>query len=274
MNCGRVGLALASAVLIATTSLAAVPVPTLRGPITPAGGVFITPPGTVDLAGSGYLEEEYFMSGTARAYVASGPLLDDGKWTAARDGDSADYVTRILVRRPVTPRKFNGTVIVEWLNVSGGLDAAPDYTFVQTLLRRDSYAWVGVSAQFVGVAGVGGPLGLNLSLKSVNPVRYGPLVHPGDSFSYDIFSQTAEALRHPNGVSALGDLKPRRLIAVGESQSAGRLVPYINAVHQTAQEYDGFLVHSRGAFATPLSQSPQPTITPPQLGLIRRDVDV
>src|SRR5262245_16440632 len=113
MSRRRVGFDLVSVLLIATSALAAVPVPTLRGPITPAGGAFIAPPGSVDLAGSGYLEEEYFMSGTARAYVASGPLRDDGKWTAARNGESADYVTRILVRRPSTPSKFNGTVIVE-----------------------------------------------------------------------------------------------------------------------------------------------------------------
>ena len=44
-------------------------------------------------------------------------------------------------------KKFNGTVVVEWLNVSGGVDAAPDWTFAHTELIREGYAWVGVSAQ-------------------------------------------------------------------------------------------------------------------------------
>ena len=33
---------------------------------------------------------------------------------------------------------------------------------------------------------------------------------------------------------------------MGESQSAGRLVTYVNAVHPVADIYDGFLIHSRG----------------------------
>ena len=81
---------------------------------------------------------------------------------------------------------------------------------------REGYAWVGVSAQLVGVAGSGGPLGLNLSLKAVNPARYAPLQHPGDSFSYDIFSQVAQALR--DGAGALLGGRSRS----GSSPSASR----------------------------------------------------
>lgn len=267
-------LALCGALATAGTGHATVPNPILRGPITSAGGAFITPPGGVDLAASGYVEEEYFVSGVARAYTATGPLLTDGKWNTAADGALAPYVTRILVRRPVSPRAFNGTVMVEWLNVSGGLDAAPDYTFAQTFLRREGYAWVGVSVQFIGVAGVGGPLGLSLSLKSVNPARYGALQHPGDSFAYDIFSQVGAALRAPQGAAPLGELKPKRLIAVGESQSAGRLTVYANAVQMSVRVYDGIFIHSRGSFATPLSQSPQPAINPPGATIVRDDIDV
>src|SRR5690606_30533800 len=113
-----------------------------------------------------------------------------------------------------------------------------------------------------------------LALKSVNPVRYGPLAHPGDSFSYDIFSQVAAALRAPVGPAPLGPLKPRRLIAVGESQSAFRLTTYVNAVHPTARVYDGFLIHSRGASSAPLSQAPQADIPAPASVHVRDDVDV
>jgi hypothetical protein len=263
-----------AALLFATSAVAAVPNPTIIGPITSPGGAFVTPPSGLDLSDFGYVEEEFFVSGTARAYTATGDLGTDGKWTASPDGETAAYVTRILVRRPVSAKQFNGTVVVEWLNVSGGLDACPDWTFVHPLLKRSGYAWVGVSAQFVGVAGTGGPLGLNLSLKAVNPVRYGPLVHPGDSFSYDMFSQVAEALRHPSGVSPLGGLEPRRLIAIGESQSAFRMVTYVNAVHPTAKVFDGFLIHSRGGGGAQLSQDPQPSIPVPTPSLIRDDVDV
>ena len=81
------------------------------------------------------------------------------------------------------------------------------------------------------------------------------LSHPGDSYSYDIFSQAGQAIR-ANSAQILGGLTPNELIAAGESQSAGRLVTYIDAVQPLAHVYDGFLVHSRGAAGAPLSQSP------------------
>jgi len=266
-------LAALAAFFFAASAQGVVATQTVTGPITSPGSAFLTPPTSLDLASFGYVEEEFFVAGTATSYTSASPLGTDGRWTAT-PADTADYVTRILVRRPTNPKKFNGSVVVEWLNVSGGLDAAPDWTFVHTMLLRDGFAWVGVSAQLVGVSGSGGPLGLNLSLKAVNPVRYAPLVHPGDSFSYDMFSQVAQAIRQPSGVAPLGPLRPRRILATGESQSAFRLVTYVDAVHPIARVYDGFLVHSRGASGAPLSESPQATITTPTPSLIRTDIDV
>jgi len=158
--------------------------------------------------------------------------------------------------------------------VSGGLDGAPDWTFAHTMLLREGFAWVGVSAQFVGVEGGASPLGLDLSLKAVNPVRYAPLSHPGDSFSYDMFSQAGEAIRQANDVAPLGGLRARHVIAIGESQSASRLVTYIDAIHGIARVYDGFLVHSRGGGAAPLSQAPQPAIGAPTPTFIHDDLRV
>jgi alpha/beta hydrolase family protein len=265
------GTCLGGLVLVAAAD-ASVPVPALTGPISSPGMAFITPPGNLDLAAAGYVEEEFFVEGTARAFSAAGAFLSDGRWAVAPAG-SAPYRTRILVRRPTSPRTFNGVVIVEWLNVSGGVDAAPDWTFAHTLLMRKGYAWVGVSAQLVGVEGGSSPLGLNLSLKAVNPARYGSLSHPGDSFSYDMFSQVGEAIRNPSGLPPLGPLRPRRVIAIGESQSAGRLVTYVNAVHPLARVYDGFLIHSRGGAGAPLSQPPQATVGTPSPSLVRDDLD-
>ena len=116
-----------------------------------------------------------------------------------------------------------------------------------TELIREGAAWVGVSAQVVGVEGGPSILGLvGTPLKTVNPARYGSLSLSSDSFSYDIFSQAGQAIRQPSGAGPLGDLRVKRLIAAGESQSASRLVTYIDAVHPVAGVYQGFLVHSRG----------------------------
>src|SRR3989454_6883349 len=255
---------------------AQVPSPTLEGPVTGGGRPFIAST-TFDLAQVGYEQAEYFISGTASAFTSAAPLTSDGRWTAT-PGETAAYKTRVLVDRPASAKGFNGTVIVEWLNVSGGLDASPDWTGAHTELIRDGFAWMGVSAQYAGVEGGGALLPIvNLPLKTVDPARYGSLVHPGDSFSYDIFSQAAQAIRHPTGPNPLGDLEVKRVIAAGESQSAFRLVTYIDAVHPLAQVYDGFLVHSRGAggvLGAPLSQSPQPSTAAPLPTLIRTDLRV
>ena len=66
----------------------------------------------------------------------------------------------------------------------------------------------------------------------------------GDDLSYDIFSQVGQAVRHPLGVDLLGGLKPRVIIATGESQSASRLSTYVNSINPLANVYDGFLLLS------------------------------
>ena len=80
---------------------------------------------TVDLGPLGFTEEEFFFSGT----TSVGP-----------------YTSRMLVRRPQDPRRFNGTVIVEWLNASSGFDIDVDYLSVLPLMQREGYAYVGVTS--------------------------------------------------------------------------------------------------------------------------------
>lgn len=54
-----------------------------------------------------YTEKEYFFSGTA---------------TDLSSGAQAPYESRMVVRLPGDRRKFNGEVLVEWLNVTGQMD--------------------------------------------------------------------------------------------------------------------------------------------------------
>ena len=69
------------------------------------------------------------------------------------------------------------------------------------------------------------------------------------AYSFDIYTQVARALRSG---AALGGLKPKHLIAAGESQSAFALVTYYNGVQPLTHAFDGFFVHSRGASGLPL----------------------
>lgn len=252
-----------------------VPSPAIEGPITGGGRNRPTVSGTAfDLADVGYEVEEFFLTGSATAYRDAGPLRSDGRWRVS-PATTAPYKTRIVVYRPIDPARFSGSVVVEWLNVSGGLDAAPDWITLHTEITRAGHVWVGVSAQYVGVEAGASPLTpLAGGLKSIDPARYGTLSHPGDSFSYDIYSQAGAALRTPNGPDPLGGLKLRKLIAAGESQSAFRMTTYVNAIDPVARVYDGFFIHSRGGGSAPLSQSPQEQIRTPDVVRVRTDVRV
>jgi hypothetical protein len=264
--------------VLVTTDKPTGPPATLSGPI--ATGRLIEPISAVpvDLRAAGYVTEEFFVSGVASAFKASSRLHADGRWSVEPDG-TTDYRTRIVVRRPSDPERFNGTVLVEWFNVSSGGEASPDWTYLSPHILRDGFAYVGVSAQAIGVNGgtalVGVPgLGERAGLVEAGPDRYGTLTHPGDRFCFDMFSQIGQALREPGHGSALGPLSPERIIAVGESQSAFFLTTYIDAVHPTAQAYDGFFVHSRGASGASLEGIPLASPDVPRGLRIRDDIDV
>jgi hypothetical protein len=216
-----------------------------------------------DLVAAAYTEKEFFFEGDASAYKVQGTMTMDGNWSLL-PFTTAAFRSRLLVRRPADAGKFNGTVIVEWLNVSGGVDADPGFVYNADEVLRYGYAWVGVSAQIAGVEG--GGFSLNSSpdavpLKKGDPERYATLKHPGDSYSFDIFTKAAESIRTPSGVDVLEGLKPQRLIGYGESQSAGRLVSYINGVHPLVKRFDGFFVHSRGGAATPFEDTAGPSLS-------------
>tara|TARA_R100000005_G_scaffold5300_1_gene2582 strand:- start:962 stop:2485 length:1524 start_codon:yes stop_codon:yes gene_type:complete len=227
---------------------------------------------TFDLADVGYRQREYFLSGEATAFSNLNELGSDGAWEAEPAG-TAEYRTRVVVYRPIDDSDFSGTVLVEWLNVTAGFDTGPSYGSGHVEMLRQGHVWVGVSAQRVGIEGSGTPVA-PLHLKAVNPARYGTLEHPGDSFSYDMFSQAAQALREPAEVDLLEGLQVEQMIALGESQSAGRLVTYINAIHPLFNTFDGYMVHSRGDGSSPLSQEPETEIPTPESVLIREDLNV
>lgn len=183
------------------------------------------------LANYEYVEQEFFFEGTAITY--SSPAL----------GMAADILTtgtpyrsRFLVRRPASPSRFNGVVIVEWFNVTNGYDTDVLWLYQKEFFIREGYAWVGVSAQNVGVSRP--PNGLRVW----SPKRYGTLdvdgagKVTGDALSYDIYSQAAAAIRKVPAV--LGGLRPIHVMAAGQSQSAGRLATYLNSIHVRDPIYD------------------------------------
>ncbi|MEV0366448.1 alpha/beta hydrolase domain-containing protein [Nocardia fusca] len=212
-----------------------VSVPTISGPVSGGsrGHVF---GGTVrDLASVGYVEEEYFIEGEARRIVVTDTPAD-GRFASEKEVASAPYRTRLVVRRPTDSALFNGTLIVHWSNVSAGWEHIDDFEAV-----ADGFAFLAVSAQRVGLEGFPDvPFGL----KAWDPERYGSLHIAGDSYSFDIFSQSALAVGAGGarrGADPLHGLAVRHRVAMGASQSAQRLVSQLNAVQPIDKAFDGYL---------------------------------
>jgi Alpha/beta hydrolase domain len=218
-----------------------VPNPTVIGPV-PAS----VPPGDpahdypyfstqFDIYSQGYVEEEFFLEGTANRYSVVNRQLT----TATLIDSGHPYKTRMVVRRPADSRKFNGTAVVEWYNVTVGFDVEANWFRYHEEIVRAGYAWIGVSAQRVGVN----------FLKTWSPSRYGTLdVTQGgtinnDALNWDIYSQALQAIRHPEGENPLGNLNVERVIADGESSSASKLTQYYNAIHPLAGLADAFILN-------------------------------
>lgn len=233
-------------VLCSVTGAASVSNPTVTGPI-PASVMpgdrshdypFLST--TVDLASYGYVEEEFFLEGTANRYntptLATGSVIDSGH----------PYRTRMIARRPASPANFNGTVLMEWQNVTLNYDLDALWAQSHDHLVRRGYAWIGVSAQ---QAGIHNPA---TGLKAWSPTRYGTLdVTEGgtildDALSYDIFSQAAQAVRSPRGIDPMGGLHVERVFAFGASGSANRIVIYHNSIHPLTGVFDAFLLGVAG----------------------------
>lgn len=171
----------------------------------------------------GYTEQEWFVSGTARA----------------ADGSTAPYTTRVVVTRPQQRKDFNGSVMLDWVNVTAQFENAVDSLEGREELLRSGWAFVHVSAQAAGVCCI------PLTPKVWDPVRYAALDHPGDAYADDMYLQIARALRtrRVGDVRPMGPLKVRRVVAAGQSQSAGRLAGIVRAHPDGAGVIDGFLVH-------------------------------
>jgi putative intracellular protease/amidase len=237
-------LGVVSAGALQQSSASRLSAPTVTGPVALTSPVRDAAHGypfnasTIDLAKQGYVEEEFFIQGAARSYDVPRDQMSNATPASA----THSYKTRIVVRRPAASGKFNGTAIVEWTNVSEGFDNEVDWFHTAEHLVAAGYAWVGVSAQNVGVS----------ALKQWSGSRYGTLdvtdggTVMGDALSYDIFTAAGQAVRGKASAGVTGQFKVERLIATGHSQSAGRLATYFNSVHPLAPVYDAVVLHGGG----------------------------
>lgn len=224
----------------AATVSGPVPVTADSYPFMSADGPELPPieegdPIEADLAAYDYVEEEFLLEGTAE-HPDAGP---------------SPFVTRMVVRRPAQADDFSGNAFLEWNNVSFGHDIEIDWFLSHDYFMGEGHVWVGLSAQRVGVD----------ALRAWDPDRYGDLTVGGvellDAPAFDVYSQTARALRSPLGVDPLPGFDVDTVIATGHSQSARYLSEYHNRFHPHHQAVDAFMIH--GA-PTALDESATPVM--------------
>lgn len=210
------------------------------------------------LATAAYSEEEWRLRGQAQSYVADGEWHDDGLWGVKASHPPQPYETRILVRKPRDPARFNGIVLVEWMNTALSFDLDGGWLLNRDEIMREGYAWVGVSAEAASVS----------FLKGLNPTRYAQAsAEDKNGQSFDIYTQAARLIRQvaPQwGLPGKADGKPGtkpdarplvRLLALGYSQSGSYLITYLNAFQPRTHAFDGFYLMSTAAVGMPLTTS-------------------
>lgn len=241
MRWGNVRRCALAIVVVLGSLVAAVPPPAGAAGVVPTPVLTVPPAGLrghalwdsyFDLAPFGYEEQELFVTGVARDF----------------GGVPAAYTTRIIVTRPSDLSRFNGTVLLDWVNVTAQLEIPVDTMLAREMLLREGFAYVHVSAQSAGLCCVP-----QLTPKMWDPVRYAALNHPGDEWAFDMFTQVAQAFRTvpPAGgtdpMGALGVGSVQHVLAAGQSQSGIRLHDYLNSWLPSHPEavglIDGVLVH-------------------------------
>ena len=252
-------LLLAASILSAQGSQrAATSVPHVDGPIpvTSDSRMFMssldsqTP---LNLPAYGYMEQEYFVSGAANVYDWD----SDGAVTV-RDSD-APYTTRIVVRRPIDPRRFSGTVWVDMLSPARGYDFPEQWGYTNYYMMDHGDVSVGITMFPVTIR----------ALRKFDPKRYGTMtmanpehrlkpcpaatnydyeMEPG--LRWDIVSQVGALLKSNVPSRPLAELKVERLFLY--AQTGGDLQTYIPAFHSLARLkggkpiWDGYFMKDGG----------------------------
>jgi hypothetical protein len=220
-----------------------VPIPTVTGPIpVTADSRPFNPSGGTNFESQGYIEEEYFISGTANEYELVAPDDTSSFAVKVRTPDLL-YTTRMLLLRPADPNKFSGNVIVEFLNPSASFDWAFGWQCFNRYIMQNGDAWVGITCRGVTMR----------ALKKFDPVRYEPLSFAKErAQAWDIFTQVGALLKSQDKSSPLHGFNVKYVYGHGYSQSGGMMITYINFLHPLAKLgdgkyiYDGYLPATAG----------------------------
>ena len=233
-------------------------------PVTADSHPFITAVNACEFEKNGYLEDEYFLTGTANIYE------EDAAGKLSVSTPDAPYTTRILVRRPADPARFSGNVVLEVLNSSANYDIDRDWQMMWRHIIRHGDIYIGISSKGHVVD----------ALKRFDPVRYAPInwANPtpdrpapknANPFSFlkqfesglfwDILVDFAKALRTDTELNPIREYGKNWLYLVGWSQSGGYIARILNTFAYLPENckdgplFDGYLNTGSGAGNAPIN---------------------
>ncbi|MDQ2762907.1 MAG: alpha/beta hydrolase domain-containing protein, partial [Pseudomonadota bacterium] len=201
---------------------------------------------------TGYVEDEYFFSGTGSLYqyTSTGIEVVAPCPTSATLGcTNIPYTTRMIVKRPEDPRTFSGTVVVEPLNPSANSDIAAVWDRSLDYFVRRGDIFVGWTSKSVVVD----------TLKTWNPARYAglnwpyvPFVPGGnsgvyDGITFDIAAQIGALFKVNGPESPINSYTVRHVIEAGFSQDGSFAFTQADIFHNLERMpgggpiYDGYV---------------------------------
>lgn len=225
---------------------------TITAPPTDQGDAFV--PGVRGLPlPDGWVEEELFVSGAATVYTfAHNPPLGPTDITPLEE--DVPYTTRIIIRRPVDQKDFNGSVVIEWWNSTGGFDIAPVWDPSADYFIREGYVYVGVTNSTTSLDYLTGGCSLLGVLPPTCGTRYATLSMPENGVAFEMVSQIANLLKSDSPENPLpSDLEVERIYHAGQSQQGGSVIAYASSFHFDVN--DGYFVQ-QAANARPLNFGP------------------
>ena len=185
----------------------------------------------LDVSEYGFVEEEYFISGTANVYDT------DENDMAVLYKAALPYKTRILVRRPKEESKFSGRVYIDIMNATQGYDIEDLWHRNYLWCMENGHAYIGITSKPVNV----------LALKNFDYQRYKDLnwsngekmPMPVPSFTatipgteeglfWDMLGQLAYLVRNGGEHNGIGGYQAEYLYLTGQSQSGAYLNTYIS----------------------------------------------
>ncbi|MCL2839391.1 MAG: alpha/beta hydrolase domain-containing protein [Defluviitaleaceae bacterium] len=231
-------------------------------PITSDSKPFAAAADTCSFDKIGYIEDEFFMSGTANIYKEGENRKPEVIF------HDAPYTTRLLIRRPIDITKFSGNVVFEILNSTAGIDIDRMWVNSWQFFTRNGDIYVGITSKGHVVD----------ALLKFDPQRYAPInwANPlpdrpmpagaqttgifrflpqfESGLFWDMLIDCAKLLKSDDPMNPIVQYPNRHIFLTGWSQSGFYIARYLKSFYDASDVlFSGYLSAGSGAYCSPLN---------------------